>query len=63
MDGTRQKMAKTVLIVDDIEFVRKTLSDILTAARYTGVGEAADGQEAIEMYRDDGCGHAQNERH
>ncbi|HCM40168.1 MAG: hypothetical protein A2Z97_13990 [Bdellovibrionales bacterium GWB1_52_6] len=43
-------MAKTVLIVDDIEFVRKTLSDILTAARYTVVGEAADGQEAIEMY-------------
>jgi len=44
-------MAKTVLIVDDIEFVRKTLSDILTAARYTVVGEAADGTEALQLYQ------------
>jgi two-component system chemotaxis response regulator CheY len=43
-------MAKTVLIVDDIAFVRKTLAEILTAAHFQVVGEAADGQEAIEMY-------------
>lgn len=43
-------MARTVLIVDDVPFVRKTLSDILTGANYQVVGEAADGTEAIEMY-------------
>jgi len=43
-------MAKTVLIVDDVAFVRKTLTDILTEAHYQVVGEAADGAQAIEMY-------------
>lgn len=43
-------MAKTVLIVDDIAFVRKVLTDILTRAHYQVVGEAADGNEAIELY-------------
>ncbi len=44
-------MTKTVLIVDDVAFVRKTLADILTDAGYTVVGEAADGNEAIEKWR------------
>ncbi|OFZ18366.1 MAG: hypothetical protein A2X94_12520 [Bdellovibrionales bacterium GWB1_55_8] len=44
-------MAKTVLIVDDIEFVRKTLAEILTEARYQVVGEAADGNEALLQYQ------------
>lgn len=43
-------MAKTVLIVDDIAFVRKTLAQILTDAQYQVVGEAADGNEAVNMY-------------
>jgi len=43
-------MAKTVLIVDDISFVRKTLSDILTQAHYQVIGEAADGSEAVHLY-------------
>src|SRR5689334_4306746 len=43
-------MAKTVLIVDDIAFVRKTLTDILTQAHYQVVGEASDGEEAIKLY-------------
>ena len=43
-------MAKTVLIVDDVPFVRKTLADILTGAGYQVVGEAADGVQAVEMY-------------
>ncbi len=43
-------MARTVLIVDDIPFVRKTLSDILKEAHYQVVGEAADGTEAVAMY-------------
>jgi two-component system chemotaxis response regulator CheY len=43
-------MSKKVLIVDDVAFVRKTLSEILTQAGYQVVGEAADGQEAIDKY-------------
>lgn len=43
-------MPKTVLIVDDIAFVRKTLSEILTQAHYQIVGEATDGAEAIQLY-------------
>lgn len=43
-------MAKTVLIVDDVAFVRKTISDILKEAHYQIVGEAEDGEKAIEQY-------------
>ncbi|MEO5968324.1 MAG: response regulator, partial [Bdellovibrionia bacterium] len=44
-------MAKTVLVVDDMVFVRKVLIEILTQAHYQVVGEAADGTEAIELYK------------
>src|SRR5262245_20974500 len=44
-------MAKSVLIVDDLPFVRKTLSEILTKAHYNVVGEAADGHEAVDLYQ------------
>src|SRR4051794_24520274 len=44
-------MAKTVLVVDDVAFVRKTLTEILTEAHYQVIGEASDGAEAVEMYR------------
>lgn len=44
-------MAKTVLIVDDVAFVRRTLSEILTEAHYQIVGEAANGQEAVQLYQ------------
>lgn len=44
-------MQRSVLIVDDIPFVRKTLSQILTEAHYTVVGEAADGPSAVDMFR------------
>lgn len=43
-------MAKNVLICDDVAFVRSTLSRILVQAGYQVVGEAKDGQEAIQMY-------------
>ncbi len=43
-------MAKTIMIVDDVPFVRQTLNEILTAAHYQVVGEASDGQEAIALY-------------
>ena len=43
-------MAHSVLIVDDVAFVRKTLRDIFTEAGYTVVGEAADGADAVQQY-------------
>jgi two-component system chemotaxis response regulator CheY len=43
-------MARTVLIVDDVAFVRKTLSEIFTEAHYQVVGEAEDGAKAIDLY-------------
>ena len=36
--------------VDDVAFVRKTLSEILSSANYQVVGEAADGGEAVELF-------------
>jgi two-component system chemotaxis response regulator CheY len=44
-------MKRTVLIVDDVAFVRKTLADICVQADYQVVGEAQDGAQAIEMYK------------
>lgn len=44
-------MKRTVLIVDDVDFVRKTLSEILTQAHYQVVGEAKDGKEAVELFQ------------
>lgn len=44
-------MSRTVLIVDDVAFVRKTLAAILTQAHYQVVGEAEDGEQAVEMYK------------
>jgi two-component system chemotaxis response regulator CheY len=41
---------RKVLIVDDVAFVRKTLSDLLTQAGYQVVGEASDGTEAVNQY-------------
>lgn len=43
-------MPKNILIVDDVEFVRKTLTQIVAAAGYRVVGEAADGAEAVAAY-------------
>ena len=41
---------KSVLLVDDSLFVRKSLKDILIQNGYSIVGEATDGYEAIEKY-------------
>ena len=40
-------MANTVLIVDDLAFVRRTLREIFTEAGYQVAGEAADAAEAL----------------
>jgi two-component system, chemotaxis family, chemotaxis protein CheY len=43
-------MAKTVLIVDDVAFVRKTLNEIFTDAHYQVVAEAINGAQAVALY-------------
>ncbi|ABV33195.1 MULTISPECIES: chemotaxis protein CheY [Pseudothermotoga] len=45
-------MAKRVLIVDDAAFMRMLLKDIITKAGYEVVGEASNGAEAVEKYRE-----------
>jgi two-component system chemotaxis response regulator CheY len=47
MQSTSQK---TILIVDDVAFVRQTLREIFMDAGYHVVGEAADGAEAVTLY-------------
>ncbi|MGY0691655.1 response regulator [Virgibacillus sp. FSP13] len=43
-------MAK-ILVVDDAKFMRATLSTILKKENHEIVGEAQDGREAIEQYK------------
>ena len=43
---------KTVLVVDDAAFMRMMLKDILTKGGYEVVGEAQNGNEAIQLYKD-----------
>jgi two-component system chemotaxis response regulator CheY len=46
----RLTLSKSVLIVDDAEFMRVMLRDIVEGMGYTVVGEAADGKEAINLF-------------
>jgi two-component system, chemotaxis family, chemotaxis protein CheY len=39
-----------ILVVDDAQFMRLTLSNILTRGGFEVVGEASDGEQAIETY-------------
>ena len=41
---------KTVMIVDDIAYVRKTMKQILTSHGYRVVAEAENGEEAVRYY-------------
>jgi len=41
-----------IMIVDDAQFMRKMLSDILDASGFDIVGEATNGREAIERYNE-----------
>src|SRR5690625_352193 len=45
-------MSKTVLIVDDAAFMRMMIKDILSKNGYEIVGEAADGLQAVEKYKE-----------
>lgn len=45
-------MAKTVLIVDDSMYMRTIIKDALTGAGYEIVGEASNGESAIDQAMD-----------
>ncbi len=45
-------MTKRILIVDDSFYMRTMLKNMLTDAGYEVVGEAANGQQALEMAAD-----------
>jgi len=45
-------MGKRILIVDDAAFMRMMLKDILTKNGYEVVGEAVNGAEAINQYKE-----------
>jgi len=44
-------MNKTILLVDDAAFMRMMCNDIFTKNGFTVVGEAEDGEQAVEMYK------------
>jgi len=45
-------MANKILIVDDAAFMRMMIKDILSKNGYEVVGEANDGSQAIEKYKE-----------
>jgi two-component system chemotaxis response regulator CheY len=45
-------MSRTLLVTDDAIIIREMIKDAATAAGWTIVGEAANGQEAIERFRE-----------
>lgn len=45
-------MANRILIVDDAAFMRMMIKDILTKNGYEVVGEANDGAQAIEKFKE-----------
>lgn len=45
-------MGKSILIVDDAAFMRMMIKEILTKNGFEVVGEANDGQEAVEKYKE-----------
>lgn len=50
--GGKIKMSKRILVVDDAVFMRMMLKDILEKNGFEIVGEAANGLEAIEVYKE-----------
>ena len=44
-------MGASILIVDDLSFMRMIQKEILTERGYTVAGEAADGYEAVEKFK------------
>jgi two-component system chemotaxis response regulator CheY len=44
-------LSGTVLVCDDALFMRTMVKDILTQAGFTVLGEAENGQQAVEQYK------------
>jgi len=49
---TERVSMKTVLIIDDSENMRMTIKELLMQNGYQIVGEAADGAEGVEKYKE-----------
>ncbi len=45
-------MARTLLVTDDAMIIRQIIKDMATSAGWEVVGEAANGQEAVDRYRE-----------
>lgn len=45
-------MAKSILIVDDASFMRMMIKDILTKNGFNVIGEAENGQVAVQKYKE-----------
>lgn len=45
-------MAINIMIVDDLAFIKLLLKDLIEKAGFRVVGEASDGEEAIDMYQE-----------
>jgi len=45
-------MARTLLVTDDALIIRHIIKDMATSAGWEVVGEASNGQEAIDRYRE-----------
>jgi two-component system chemotaxis response regulator CheY len=50
LEGLGGKAMAKILVVDDAAFMRMTLSDLLTKLGHKVVGEAENGEQAIEQY-------------
>ena len=46
-------MDKKILLVDDAAFMRMMIKDILTKNGYSNMLEAADGEQAVEQYKNE----------
>jgi two-component system chemotaxis response regulator CheY len=44
-------MSRTLLVTDDAAIIREMIKDVAIQAGWTIAGEAADGQQAIDRYR------------
>ena len=45
-------MAINIMIVDDLAFIKLLLKDLIEKAGFRVIGEASDGEEAINMYQE-----------
>ncbi|MCP5464151.1 MAG: response regulator [Deltaproteobacteria bacterium] len=45
-------MAKKILIVDDAQFMRMMIKDVVSSLQLEVVGEACNGEEGVKMYQE-----------